>query len=83
MEVRPHLVRRMIDLGKILSDIPIFLGLYTVVLVIQTVTSNLPVRGWIGERMEDIHSYGVVAALAIYVMFTLYHLLRSSRKQDA
>lgn len=75
-EVRPFLV-------KLIKDWIIAVSLWLSLWCFRRIVGMLPIYGWPGAFIEDIHSVGTVAAYGLFVGLFLYDILKLSSNKGS
>lgn len=73
--LRPYLVKMVAD-AIIASLLWVFLWLF------KGLTSIMPVKGWAGEVIQNVHSMGAVLAFAAFAVLFFWDVIKISQKEE-
>ena len=70
-------------LERLLTDTLVSASLYVVLYLFHVLATYLPVPGWAGEFIENLHAVGIVLALACFaVLFILDIIEIATERKD-
>ena len=73
--VRPYLLKIAIDFSVSAS---FYLGLY----LFQGLANFLPVGGWAGELIENLHATGIIVALVVFAVLSVNDIIQIREKRE-
>lgn len=74
-QFRPYLLKFAVDFSVSVS---LYLGLY----LFRALTRLLPVVGWAGRFIENLHSAGMVAAFTIFAILSVNDIIQIATRSE-